>query len=242
MNSFQERLYRKRARPRGLVSFRIAVKETDLWVSACKNLENETRDLVFAGRYQVESYIQAHPLFATSLEPYPSDSTAPFIVKEMLQAGKRAGVGPMAAVAGAIAQYVGAGLLRFTDQVIVENGGDIYLKASRPVTVSLLAGASPLGEKFGLAIPVSQMPLGVCCSSATVGHSLSMGIADAVCLLSASSALADAAATALGNRIRRRADLERVSDWAGEVGGILGGVVIAGDRMATWGDVALTVL
>jgi ApbE superfamily uncharacterized protein (UPF0280 family) len=69
-----------------------------------------------------------------------------------------------------------------------------------------------------------------------------MGIADAVCLISASSALADAAATALGNRIRRKADLERVSDWAGEVGGILGGVVIAGDRMATWGDVALTVL
>lgn len=213
-----------------------------MWVSADGNLENETRDLVFAARHQVESYIQAHPLFATTLEPYPDDSAAPSVVKGMLQAGKRVGVGPMAAVAGAIAEYVGTGLLPRTEQAIVENGGDIYLKASRPVTVSLLAGTSPLTEKLGLVIPLRQMPLGVCCSSAKVGHSLSMGIADAVCLVSPSAALADAAATALGNRIRRRADLERVSDWAEEVGGILGGVVIAGDRMATWGDVELTAL
>lgn len=242
MNSFDERLYRRRARPGGLVSFGVAVKETDVWVSAVRKLEKETRDLVLAGRYQLESYIRDHPAFATTLEPYPDDPAAPLVVKEMLQAGKRAGVGPMAAVAGAMAEYVGSGLLRFTDQVIVENGGDIFLKASRPVTVSLFAGESPLGGKFGLVIPVRQMPLGVCCSSATVGHSLSVGIADAVCLLSPSSALADAAATALGNRIRHRSDLKRVSDWAGEVEGILGGVVVAGDRMATWGDVALAVL
>ncbi|MBW1868220.1 MAG: UPF0280 family protein, partial [Deltaproteobacteria bacterium] len=103
-------------------------------------------------------------------------------------------MGPMAAVAGAIAQYVGMGLLDLTDQVIVENGGDIFLKADRSLTVSVFAGASPLSGRFGLLIPVSRMPLGVCSSSATVGHSLSRGIADVVCILSPSSALADGAA------------------------------------------------
>ncbi|MCK5487351.1 MAG: UPF0280 family protein, partial [Desulfobacterales bacterium] len=91
----------------------------------------------------------------------------------MIEATKKIGVGPMASVAGAIAQYVCAGLLMLSSQVIVENGGDICLKANRPVTVAIFAGASPLSERFGLLIPVKKKPLGICSSSATVGHSLS---------------------------------------------------------------------
>ena len=83
------------------------------------------------------------------------------------------------------------------------------------------------------------MPLGICSSSATVGHSLSRGITDVVCLLAKSTALADAAATALGNRVKKIADLEFVAHWAEEIGGIVGGVVIVKDTMATWGEIEL---
>jgi ApbE superfamily uncharacterized protein (UPF0280 family) len=239
MSQFRERHYRQRAHSKDLVSFQVMVKETDLWVSAGAMLETETRDLVFGCRHQIETYIDAHPAFAISLSPYPEDPYAPPLVREMIEVTRPLGVGPMASVAGAIAQYVATGLLEKTDRVIVENGGDIFLSTHRPVTVGIFAGESPLSERVGLEIAVEQMPLGVCSSSGTIGHSLSTGIADVVCIISPSGALADGAATALGNRIRRKDDLEDVGGWAGDMEGVLGGVVIVGDRIAAWGDVKL---
>lgn len=242
MSLSQERVYRKTVSAGDLVSFNVVVKETDLWVSADKNLEKETRDLVFDCRYQLETYILSHPEFATSLLPCEEDAYAPPVVREMIDVTRELGVGPMASVAGAIAQHVGYGLLRLTNQVIVENGGDIFLKANRQVTVSILAGSSPLSERFGLLIPEKRMPLGVCSSSGTVGHSLSLGVTDVVCLLSPSTAQADGAATAIGNMVRRKKDLEKVADRATEIPGIVGGVIIVGDRMVTWGEIELVEL
>ena len=109
----------------------------------------------------------------------------------------------------------------------------------RPLTVSIFAGTSPLSGKVGLLIPTRQMPIGVCSSSATIGHSLSKGITDVVCILSSSGALADGAATALGNKVNKKRDLEEVATWADQIEGLLGGVVIVGDTMATWGDIEL---
>ena len=242
MTPYGKRTYRKRVSTKDLVSFHVVVKETDLWVSAGKDLEKETRDLVFDARYQLETYISTHPEFSTTLLPYEEDPVAPPLVREMIESTREVGVGPMASVAGAIAQHVGRGLLELTDQVIVENGGDIFLKADRVVTVSIFAGTSPLSERLGLLIPVAQMPLGVCSSSGTVGHSLSRGVSDAVCLLSSSAALADGAATAIGNRVKKKTDLERVAEWGGQIGEIVGGVIIVGDGLATWGDIQLAEL
>jgi uncharacterized protein len=238
-SAYVERTYRQRIHPEGFYCFQVAVRQTDVWVCADRSLESETRDLVLRSRHHLETYIQSHPDFGYSLLPLKEDAYAPPVVRDMILAAQKARVGPMAAVAGAIAQEVGEGLLHFTNQVIVENGGDIFLKAERPLTVSIFAGTSPLSGRFGLLIPTHQMPLGVCSSSGTIGHSLSQGIADAVCLLSPSAALADSAATAIGNRIRKKADLQDVAKWAGEIEGILGGVAIVNDAMATWGDVEL---
>ena len=242
MPLYSERTYRSRAKAHDMASFQVAVKETDLWVSAGKTLERETLDLVIDCRYQLETYIRSHPDFVTTLSPYQKDDYAPPLVKRMIQEAARVGVGPMSSVAGAIAQHVGEGLLEFTDNVIVENGGDVYIKADRAVTVSIFAGPSSLSERLGLLIPVRQMPVGVCSSSGSVGHSFSAGIADAVCLVSHSAVLADAAATALGNRIQKKTGLEKAAEWAGKTAGISGGVVIVADRMATWGDIELVEL
>jgi uncharacterized protein len=239
---YTQRFYRNRVQSEDLVSFQVMVKETDLLVRAEQKLDKETRDLVFESRHQVESYIHSHADFLTALEPYPEDPYAPPLVKEMIECTREVGVGPMASVAGAIAEYVGMRLLKKTNQVIVENGGDLFLKVNRPVTVSIFAGTSPLSEKIGLVIPSRLMPLGVASSSGTVGHSLSLGKADVGCVISPSAALADAAATALCNRIQGPKDLSRIDEWARGLKRILGALVVLGDKMATWGQIDLVAL
>ena len=239
MTKYTERDYRRRAQARELRSFQVAVKETDLWVSAETDLKAETRDLIIRYRHQLERYIESHPLFLSTLQPFPKDRFAPQMVAEMIRMTKGIGVGPMAAVAGALAQYVGKGLLEISDQVIVENGGDIFLHTKHEVTIAVFAGDSSLSEQIGLKIPSRQMPLGVCSSSGKVGHSLSEGVADAVCVLSTSAILADAAATLLGNRIKGASDLKAFGEWVQEIDGLLGGLAVVGDRMAVWGDIEL---
>jgi len=242
MKEHRKRSYRERVKAAGLFSFQVAVKETDLWVSAGRELQQETRDLILDARYQLESYISTHPRFLSAMSPVDEDPTAPPLVKVMIDAVKPVGVGPMASVAGAIAEFVGRGLLDLTDDVIVENGGDIFLKIRRDTTVSIFAGESPLSHKIGIRIPEGRMPLGVCTSSGTVGHSYSMGVADAGCILASSAAFADGAATALCNRIRGKKDLARIAEWAESIPGILGCLVILGERMAVWGDVELVAI
>ena len=242
MVEYVDRTYRNKVKARNLISFHVVVKETDLWLAASHELVKETRDLILECRHQIEAYIQSNPIFLTTLQPYPEDPYAPPLIQQMIQETSKAGVGPMASVAGAVAQHVAKGLLEFTDQVIVENGGDIFLKVNRDTTISIFAGESPLSYKIGILVPERQMPLGICSSSGTVGHSLSMGVSDVVCLLSSSAILADGAATAIGNRIKIKNDLDRVPEWANIIDGILGGVAIVGDRMATWGDIELVSL
>ena len=242
MEEYSERFYRRRVRSDGLVTFEVVVKETDLLVSAEKRLEKETRDLILDARYQIESYISLHPEFLTTLKRYPRDPYAPPLVREMIECTRQVGVGPMASVAGAVAQYVGQGLLLNTSQVIVENGGDIFLKVGRRVTVSVFAGRSPLSEKIGIVVPPEEMPLAICSSSATVGHSLSTGAADAGCVLASSAAFADGAATALCNTVQSPKDLKGIGAWAEKTGGLLGVLVILGDKLAIWGNIELAAL
>jgi len=234
--------YRRRVQSSSLVSFRVLVKETDLMVSASVDLSAQTRDMLHTMRRQLEDYIRSKPDFYTTLLPFPDDPFAPDIVKEMISAASMFGVGPMAAVAGTIADLIGNGLLDYSDEVIVENGGDIFLKTAKSATVSIYAGESPFSNKLGLIADPTQMPLGVCTSSATVGHSLSLGIADAVCVIAQSASVADAAATFLGNRIYAKDVLKREIEALREFEAVKGGIVIAGKTMATWGEIELTMI
>ncbi|MFO8089735.1 MAG: UPF0280 family protein [Desulfatiglandaceae bacterium] len=242
MTQFSPENYRERIRGGGLECFRIRIRQTDLLVRAERKLEKEAAALVQEGRLQIEKYIERNPSFATTLEPWCADPTAPALIAEMISAGCRAGVGPMAAVAGAVAEYVGFGLLCHSGQVIVENGGDIYIKTDRPVTAAVLAGDSPLSGRVGIRILPDATPLGVCCSSGRVGHSLSRGRADAACIVSRSTALADAAATALGNLVSGPRDLKRAAESMSGFEGVAGGVIIAGSQMAAWGEIDLVSL
>ena len=233
-----ERSYRKISNPKGLVSFEVTIKQTDLWISAKRDLTNEARDLVFEVRAHLESYILRHPRFRSTLLPWQEDPFAPPLVTEMIKAAQKLGVGPMACIAGAIAEKVGEGLLRWSDEVVVENGGDIYANTKRPLIVGLLPQKSDLSG-LGLKIETSLMPLGICSSSATIGHSYSEGSADLVTVLAKSACYADGAATAICNIMNTPRDLNLLNEIVARFEGIIGVVVIVGNTMGCWGNVKL---
>jgi ApbE superfamily uncharacterized protein (UPF0280 family) len=239
---YQPRTYRRWVKDDGLVSFNVVVKETDLYIRATKNLEAETRASITKHRAPLEAYIASHPLFLHSLEPVSIDDRAPEIVKDMIQAAATVGVGPMAAVAGAIAERVGRDLLAYSPEVIVENGGDIFAMVLQTRLIGVYAGDSHFTGKIALEISPEKTPLGICTSSGTVGHSLSLGVADAVIIISHSTSLADAAATAVGNKVTAADDIDTVIEELKAIPGLLGAVLIKGDRMGVWGDVKLVPL
>jgi ApbE superfamily uncharacterized protein (UPF0280 family) len=170
------------------------------------------------------------------------EEDAPSIVKDMAEAARTVGVGPMAAVAGAIAEAVGVDLLVHTPEVIVENGGDIFMKLLKSRLIGVYAGESAITGKIALEISPEETPLGVCTSSGTVGHSLSLGAADAVIILSHSAALADAAATAIGNIIKSAEDIAVAIEKVQLINGVTGVVIIKGDKLGVWGKVKLVPL
>ena len=145
----------------------------------------------------------------------------------------------MAAVAGAIAEAVGKDLLSFSSEVIVENGGDIFLKILKKRLVGIYAGQSPFTGKIALEIKPKETPLGICTSSASTGHSLSLGSADAVIALSPSSALADAVATAVGNKVKGTEDIPGAIEKAQAIKGLHGIVIIQGGKIGVWGKVKI---
>jgi ApbE superfamily uncharacterized protein (UPF0280 family) len=241
--SYRDRTYRQNIGAQGLVSTYVSVKETDLHIMASREVEQQALDLVYRYRNQLENYIGAHPEFLTSLVPTHMDRLAPPIVRHMLKAAEAADVGPMAAVAGAIAEYVGLGLLDLgIDEVIVENGGDIFIRRNRECIAAIFAGRSPLNQKLGIKIAATEMPMGVCTSSGSVGHSLSLGQADSVTVLAPSTPLADAAATRIGNEVSSKASasgIEHALEIARTISGLSGVVIIQGEKMGAWGKINL---
>jgi len=189
-------------------------------------------------RAHLEDYIVRDPGFLEALVPYVVPEDAPPIVQRMAAAAARMGVGPMAAVAGALAaSALEAMLAAGANHAIVDNGGDIALAVARPVTIGLFAGSS-LIKDIGLRIEPRPGILGVCTSSGTVGHSLSFGRADAAVVIAPDPCLADAAATALGNAVTANDPSLIESAMAGlATDGIEGMLVIIEDTLAVCGRI-----
>jgi hypothetical protein len=229
--------YRQAVASDDLVAARVKVKETDILVSAAVDLGDRAENLVQRYRARIESYIACHPNFARALTPLARDAAAPDVVRAMIAAGVLAGVGPMAAVAGAIAEFVGTELLPWSRDIIVENGGDIFVRSEAPREVLLLAENSEF-EGLRITVPPSPRAIGLGTSSGTTGPSMSFGRADAVMAMAPSAALADAAATAVANVVKGPADLADGVARARQIG-VDGIVIVAGGRMAAWGQIEL---
>lgn len=238
-NMFNNRTYRKSAQKKGLIQFSITVKETDLHIQAVSDLSRKAVNSVLKHRGFIESYASRHPGFYSSLVPLFSMDPAPKIVQEMMEAGQRTGVGPMAAVAGAIASHTGMDLLNDSDDVIVENGGDIFIKTKTDTVFSIFAGKSPLSMKVGVHLEKREAPFALCTSSGTIGHSKSFGRADAVTILSPSCPLADAAATALANTVKNTSDIKKTIETGKNIQGIEGIIIIKDKSLGAWGALEL---
>ena len=236
---YEPRTYRHWVRDSDLIPFNVVVEETDLYIRTSTNLRRKAHKLVSKYRDILKRYIEQHPSFLTSLEPLHISEGAPRIVKKMAESAEKVGVGPMASVAGAIAEFVGNELLAFSPEIIVENGGDIYLRSLKKRIIGIYAGKSPLTGKIALEIDGEDAPLGICTSSGTVGHSISYGKADAVIVLSASAILADAAATAIGNSIVQPGDIPSGIELAKGIDGLKGVIIIKDEKVGLWGEVKI---
>jgi len=238
-DKYQKRFYREGNSFTDLFKAQVAVQETDLQILADRPLDKDfCKKRVGFYRRAIEGYVSRNPKFLVALKPLAIEPAAPAIVKEMGVAAEKAGVGPMAAVAGAIAEFLGKDLLKKGyREVIIENGGDIFLKISKPRTIGIYAGRSKIFNHLALKISPEDTPLGICTSSGTIGHSLSFGAASAVVILARDAALADAVATATANRVKSKGDLEKALAFARSIRGVLGSVIILKKYLISWGNI-----
>jgi len=236
---YEPRMYRQLVAGGDLTAFGVMLGETDLLIRADRPLSDLANEAVRACRDKIERHARRRPELLTALEPLPCPARCSRIVAQMYEAGARAGVGPMAAVAGAVAEYVGRALLRHAEEVIVENGGDIFMRSSKERIVSIYAGESPFTHRIGLRVPAERTPMGICTSSGTVGHSKSFGTADAVVVAAEDAALADAAATAIANQVKSDEDVDTALEYGRTVEGVTHVVVIKGSKLGVWGDLEL---
>ncbi len=212
MHQSPDRHYRRRddVRP-GEQKFQVVVEETDLWITVSAAFDaGAARDIAaktaLALRKDILFWCGRNPAFRHSLTPLPAPEHAPDIVRRMAQGAALMGVGPFAAVAGAIAERVANALAEalrraaLPPDVIVENGGDTYLHSTGPRVVALLPKPEE-GESVGLLFRPEDFPLSLCSSSGRIGHSLSFGRGDLAMVRARDGALADAAATAYGNML-----------------------------------------
>jgi len=238
-SKYQRRFYRDWIKVKGLYVTQVIAKETDIRVTTDKQADKLfIEEKIRLYRWDIERYIDKDHRFLTALKPLSVESVAPPIIKEMADKSLKANVGPMSTMAEAISEFLGRDLLKkgYKD-VIIENGGDIFLKTRKFRLVGIYSGRSKLWDNLCLKIKPKDMPLGICTSSGTIGHSLSFGQADSVVILSKSTSLADAVATATCNRINFKQDLQNALNFARSIKGVLGVVIILKNNLVSWGKV-----
>jgi len=230
-------------------SYRVNYLETDLWIAVTADMytpavESYSLDRILFYRSIVDDHIKGFPEFLNSLTPLLIPSEVHSLVRDMYKASENTGTGPMSSVAGAIAEYICKDLMsRFSlPEIVVENGGDIFMKLTSPATISVFAGESSLSGKIGMIIKPEQTPLSVCCSSGTVGHSLSFGTADACMIACRSGSLADAYATACCNEVKSLEMVNEVTEWMLQKPDVISVIIIKDDKIGVGGKIEISVL
>ncbi|RZN64476.1 MAG: UPF0280 family protein [Candidatus Methanoliparum thermophilum] len=224
---------------------RFNIKETNVSI-----LSNEERYIdiakkaIISARMDLEDYIKRDPFFYITFEPYQPKKDVPDVVKRMLSASEKVGVGPMAAVAGTIA-WIAVEKMRMAGSryAIVDNGGDIAIINDKVCYVGIYAGSSPISCKYAFEIEPRDDIIGICTSSGRVGPSISLGDADAVTVFSKDVSLADAAATAFGNFIHNdfNDEIKKIESIMNENDDIIGSLVVQNEKVALLGDLPLIV-
>jgi uncharacterized protein len=230
-------------------SFTAGYKDTDLWIGIDPiSYRDEMKEFCFERirlyRTELENWLIVDPQFGKSLIPYTPSASCPEMANSMALVSRKAGVGPMAAVAGAFSERLGNDLMKnfAIKELAIENGGDIFLHLINPLVLSVYAGNSELSGKVGIQLPNGMGDIGICTSAGTVGPSLSFGKADAVMVACKNTALADSWATALGNRVVKSEDIEPVLKFTEQVSDILSVVIICSGKAGIRGKFELKII
>ena len=233
-------MYIKTKKDRMMITERIRIDETNILLKT-DLINHELGKFILKQRMELINYIRKNREFLISFEPVEVDE-APFIVKIMARAGKIADVGPMAAVAGTISELSMKYLLnKEAKYAIVENGGDIALKTNKDVIMGLYAGTSSLSGQIGFKIKHEKTPMGICTSSGTVGHSISLGNADSVTIFADEASVADALATSIANEAKGDTEqdavqncLDKADDFKPYFRGV---IIVVGEAAGTVGKI-----
>lgn len=187
-------------------------------------------------RHVLEDYVRENPGFQKALSPLAVSPSAPEVAQRMARAAKLVGVGPMAAVAGAMAQLaVETAVAAGAREAIVENGGDIFMVLREPAVIGLHTGSAKVSDRLALRVLPGDTPLSICSSSGLMGHSISFGRCDLATIVSRDAALADAAATEAANSVKRIEDIDRTLNRLAAIEGVLGVLIVKDDRVGLAG-------
>jgi len=252
-----ERVYREYYNPKSALRFTLIEGESDIEVmievpqypeyqdtnfTDMSNAKESLHKYLLELRQQLICHIQDVPEFLTSLVPVECSVPCETWIRGMYHAGDIAGVGPMASVAGAIAQELGRYIQATWGDVdfFIENGGDLYIHTKKERHIQVFAGDSVLSNKLTILLSPHQSPLGVCTSAGTVGPSLSFGKADAVVVLAKDASIADSFATRIGNEVVSKESIQQALSIGKESEVIEGILIIIGDHLGVWGNITLS--
>jgi len=246
---FEARTYRNSLSRERFQSFAIQQETADLWIGVDPNsFQDDMADVAVAALRsaldELNAYGTANPLFKKSLKPCSVQDDAPAMIRHLAAAGEKAGVGPMAAVGGLLSETIGRALLEnfSIGELVVENGGNLFVKLQDPLVLSIFAGESPLSGMAGMEVLPEQTPLGVCTFTQADKSPMDYGKADAVMIACGDAVLADALTSGFGNRIKKPADVENVLNRTENVPEILAAVLVCDDQIGIRGEFELKLL
>jgi ApbE superfamily uncharacterized protein (UPF0280 family) len=232
-------IYRKNISVKGKYSYRLKYKYTDLFITCDREISKEVKEPVVSFYNGLEEVLSRHEVFGKSLTPVKIIDNYPPIIKKMCRAAEVFKVGPMAAVAGAVCDRIAQSISGSCDFLMIENGGDVYIKSSIPVSAVLFSSSRYFRDRLNIRITADTTPCGLCSSSGIIGHSLSLGKSDLVTVMSESTVMADTAATAIANSIKEKADVDKALAHYRDYKQIKGLIIIKDDRLAIWGELQL---
>ena len=239
-SSYADRdIYRNKISAEGRYSFRLDYKYSDLFIICDRDISSELEEPVRGFYTDIETVISGRPVFEKSLVPLKARDHYSPVVKDMCRAGEVFNVGPMASIAGALCDHLAKSISRRCDFLMIENGGDVYIKSSSPLEVGIFTKNSYFKDKLTLLIGAGQTPCGICSSSGSFGHSLSLGKSDLVTVLSGNAIQADAAATAIANTIKCEEDIDAAIARFKKYSQIKGLIIIKNKRIGLWGQLQL---
>lgn len=234
---YQQRIYRNKMDIDSLNKYHVIQGESDLLIFSSQLDLAKVEKYLKNCRDDILRAISQDNNFLTSLTPIDLNSKMPKIVKDMVLATSHYKVGPMAAVAGAIAQYLGRYIKGMSEEVIIENGGDIYISTKSEKVIKIYSKDKVYEDKLEIILKPDQKEVALCTSSGKLGHSKSFGNSDAVMIKAEDAILADAAATAFANKLQSKRDIERVLSQAKDDKYIMGIIILIDGNLGVWGDI-----